>query len=205
MVEVAEDVGRQRLAHQPRRVQAAVALRLHHRQVGICDRRLAVVVGLPQGAQHPVAAGVEVERLFRRACPGVHLRRLASTVRQVLVGGEDVGAEEDPPPETAQEIHQRLAAVLAQLAHHPLGGTAVQIEVVVTLQQGREKLQALRPAGQVSGDPRLVEPFQQRLQRLVLLALGAVDVLVGVLAREPGVGIGHVGHEDHAERRGRLH
>src|SRR6185295_8839223 len=86
-----------------------------------------------------------------------------------------------------------------QGADDPLGGGGVQVQVVVAGEEAAEEVQVLGPAAHVGRDPGGGEAVHHALQAGVVVGLGAVFGGVGVFGGEPGIGVGDVGHEHHAQ------
>ena len=162
------------------------------------------MIALPQHAQRPVPAGIQIEGIFGRAGLGGHLG-FAFGVRQVVVGGHDVAAKQHAALEALQEVDHVRAIMLGHLSHDPLGGTGIEMQVGVSIKQTRQEGQILRPATEVCGDPWHLKAVEQALERHVVRLFRAVHGGVAIARGEPGVRIGHVRHERHAKARCQLH
>jgi hypothetical protein len=121
----------------------------------------------------------------------------------MVVVGDDVGPEENAVLESGEERHELVARVGAELADHPLGGGRVEDDVGVAFHETGEEGEILGAAAHVGDEPGDLVGLEHLLEAVVLVrAFGAVAVGVGVLGGEPGVGVGDVGHEHHAELDG---
>ncbi len=118
---------------------------------------------------------------------------------------DDVGAEEDAALPFLEEGEDLRARVPGDLAHDPLGCGGVEVEVVAACEEPVEEVEVFGPAAHVGDDPGLGVLGAEFLEGGVLLGLAAVALRVGVLGFEPGVGVGDVGHEHHAEVGGEFH
>jgi len=151
-------------AAQPQRLRFAVGGRV----IGVGDGTRPLPVALPEGALAPVAADVV---LAHQEMPR-----------------HQVGAEEKALGVAAdQAAHRRR--VPRRLAHHPLGGAGVEVEVRVLLQERFEVIGVLDVAAHVGADPgHIRELLQHALQADVLVGLGTELARVGVDGAKPASG-----------------
>ncbi len=204
MVERPEQVGRQREAAQSRPIHRCEANGIDHRQIGVGDGRLSIVIRLEHGAIGPVPAGVEIPGLVARAALGGHLVLVLARA-EVLVAGHDVRAEKNASLPAPQKVDDLVATVSPEFAHHPLACAAVQMKRAVSAEKAIEEFEILRPATQVSRNPGTGESLDEALERVVVAPLAAVSGAIRIARREPGVRISDMGHEGHPKRRGEVH
>lgn len=167
-------------------------------EIGVGDGGGAFVFGFEHGAEGVVAGGVEVVGvlfgggLFADVAP-------AFVVGEVVVGGDDVGAEEDASFEGAEELCEAFGGVFGELADHPFGGGGVEDDVGEFVEEVGEEVEVFGPAAHVCDEPGDVELGGECAEVVVLGVFGAEELGVGVLGLEPGVGVGEVCHEHVAE------
>ena len=129
--------------------------------VGVVDGTLAAIGGGPHFVVGPVAAGIVVE--------------------VVIAGDDEIAAEEDAVGVANHELAQGFW-LLGYAADNPLGGTAVEQQVRVAVQEGLEEVRVFDVAAEVGSDNAAWgDLFEQVFELRVLIAFGAEGLGIALI------------------------